>query len=270
MVGFVTTTSANRPVGELLRQWRERRRMSQLDLSIQANISTRHLSFVETGRSKPSRSMILHLAEELDLPLRERNRLLLAGGFAPVYAETPLNSPEMISVREALGQVLSGHQPYPAVVVDQRWNLVDRNSATGLLLRGVAPELLEPPVNVLRLSLHPRGMAHRILNLGEWRAHLLHRLRRQISLTADPDLTELWRELDDYPCDQPEPEISPGPGQIVIPLRLRRGYRELVFFSTMTTFGHPMDITVAELAIEAYFPANPETAAYLQHQHHPD
>ncbi|MEV7010490.1 helix-turn-helix transcriptional regulator [Streptosporangium sp. NPDC051022] len=267
----MTTTSASRPVGELLRQWRERRRMSQMDLAIQANISTRHLSFVETGRSKPSREMILHLAEELELPLRERNHLLLSGGFAPVYAETPLNSPQMASVREALGQVLSGHGPYPAVVVDQRWNLVDRNPATGLLLRGVAPELLVPPVNVLRLSLHPKGMAQRIINLGEWRAHLLHRLRRQISLTADPDLAALWRELDDYPCDQPEPEIErPGPGDIVVPLRLRRGYRELAFFSTMATFGTPLDITVAELAIEAYFPANPETAAYLQHQHHPD
>jgi transcriptional regulator with XRE-family HTH domain len=263
----VTTTitrNAERPVGELLRQWRERRRLSQLALAIQADVSTRHLSFVETGRSRPSRELLLHLAEELDLPLRDRNHLLLAGGFAPVYARTDLESESMAAVRAAVRKVLGGHEPYPAVVVDRGWNLVDANSSAGLLTEGVAPELLAPPANVLRASLHPDGLAPRIVNLGEWRAHLLGRLRRQVALTADLDLHALHEELRAYPCDQSEPEVEvPGPGDLVVALRLRHQGGELAFFSTVATFGTPLDVTVAELAIESFFPADEATAEAL-------
>jgi len=251
-----------RPVGALMRQWRERRRLSQLDLAMQADISTRHLSFVETGRSTPSRAMVLHLAEQLDVPLRERNGLLVAAGYAPVYAETALDDPQLSAVRAAVRQVLTGHEPYPAVVVDRQWTLVDANAGVALLTEGVAPELLAPPANALRVSLHPDGMAPRIVNLGEWRAHLLGRLRRQAAHTADPALVQLYDELRAYPCDQPEVEL-PGSGDIVVPLRLRHAGRELAFFSTVATFGTPLDITVAELAIDAFFPADPATTAVL-------
>ena len=254
-----------RPVGDLLREWRERRRLSQLELALEAEISTRHLSFVETGRSRPSRDMVLHLAEQLDVPLRERNQLLLAAGYAPVYAESPLDSPQMAAVRAAIRQVLAGHEPYPAVVVDRGWNLFDANAGVALFTAGVPRELLAPPTNVLRVSLHPDGMAPRIVNLGEWRAHLLGRLRRQVALTADPALAALQDELRGYPCDQPEPEVElPGPGDVVVPLRIRHGDRELAFFSTVATFGTPLDITVAEFAIESFFPADPGTAAVLR------
>src|SRR5690242_18248462 len=235
----MTTTRPYPPVGEQLRMWRERRRLSQLDLAIQAEISTRHLSFVETGRSKPSREMIVHLAEHLDLPLRERNHLLLAGGYAPVYTETPLDSPEMEPVRTAGRQLLAGLEPYPAVAVDRAWNMVDATASVGLLTEGVAPRLLEPPVNVLRLSLHPDGIAPRIANLGEWRAHLLDRLRRQVSLTADPDLAELYAELEAYPGPDVRDHL-PDPGAIFVPLRLRTERGELAFFSTVSTFGTPL------------------------------
>jgi transcriptional regulator with XRE-family HTH domain len=263
----VTTTAVRlqRSVGELLREWRERRRLSQLDLALQAEISARHLSFVETGRSMPSREMVLRLAEQLDVPLRERNQLLLAGGYAPVFAETPLDSPQMEAVRAAVRQVLAAHEPYPAVVVDRGWNLVEANASVAMFTEGLPPALLAPPTNVLRVSLHPDGLARRIVNLGEWRAHLLARLRRQVSLTADPRLAALHAELRAYPCDQPEPEIDlPGPGEVVVPLRVRVGERELAFFSTVATFGTPLDITLAELAIESFFPANAETAAELR------
>ena len=209
--------------------------------------------------------MVLHLAERLDLPLRERNHLLLAAGYAPVYAETPLDSPPMAAVRAAIRQLLAGHEPYPAVVVDRAWNLVDVNTSTSLFTVGLPPDLLEPPTNVLRVSLHPDGMAPRIVNFGEWRAHLLGRLRRQVALTADRDLAALYDELRAYPCDQPEPEVElPGPGDVVVPLRIRHGDRELAFFTTVTAFGTPLDLTVAELAIEAFFPADAETAAVLR------
>jgi transcriptional regulator with XRE-family HTH domain len=260
----MTATQPLRPVGELLRQWRERRRLSQLDLALQTEISTRHLSFVETGRSRPSRDMLLRLAEQLEVPLRERNHLLVAGGYAPVYGQAALDAPELAGVRAALRQVLAGHEPYPAVVVDRSWHLVDANAPVALFLEQVSPELLAPPVNVLRVSLHPEGMAPRILNLGEWRAHLLGRLRRQVALTADRGLAELHEELRAYPCDQPEPEVEvPGPGEVVVPLRLRHGGRELSLLSIMASFGTPLDVTVAELAIESFFPADPETGRIL-------
>ena len=262
---MTTSHQPRRPVGELLRRWRGSRRLSQFELALEAGISARHLSFVENGRSAPSRDTILRLVEELDLPLRERNHLLLAAGYAPVYSEAALDSPEMSAVREAVRQLLTGHEPYPAVVVDRSWNLVDANESVALFTEGADSELLAPPANVLRISLHPEGMAPRIANLGEWRAHLLGRLRRQVALTADPDLARLLNELRAYPCNQPEPEVDvPGPGDIVVPLRIRYDGRELVFFSTVATFGTPLDVTVAELAIESFFPADPETAAILR------
>ena len=240
--------------------------MSQFELALESGISARHLSFVENGRSAPSRDMVLRLAEELDLPLRERNHLLLAAGYAPVYSESALDSPEMSAVLGAVRQLLTGHEPYPAVVVDRGWNLVGANKSVSLFTEGTDPDLLTPPANVLRISLHPDGMAPRIANLGEWRAHLLVRLRRQVALTADPELVRLLNELRAYPCDQPEPEVEvPGPDDIVVPLRIRHEGQELVFFSTVATFGTPLDVTVAELVIESFFPADPQTAAILRH-----
>jgi len=259
----MTTTVSRSPVGELLRQWRERRRISQLDLSIEADISSRHLSFVETGRSQPSRDMVLRLADTLDVPLRERNHLLLAAGYAPVYGETALDAPQMAAVRQAIRLVLKAHEPFPAVVVDRGWNLVDANATIDLLTAGAAPQLLEPPVNVLRLALSPDGLAPRIVNLAEWRAHLLARLRREIAVSADERLIELLDELRQYPGDQPDVE-PPGSGDVVVPLRIRTDLGELRFLSTVATFGTPLDVTVAELSIESFFPANPETADALR------
>ena len=264
---MTTATVAHpvRPVGELLREWRERRRLSQLELSIQADISTRHLSFVETGRSRPSSDMILHLSEQLEVPFRDRNRLLLAGGYAPVYGETGLDAPQMAAVRTAIRQVIAGHEPFPAVVVDRRWNLLEANSGIAMFTEGADPELLAPPLNVLRFSLHPGGLARRIANLGEWRAHLLARLRRQAALTADPELTSLHEELRGYPCDQPEPDVElPGPGDVLVPLHMRHDDQELAFFSITAVFGTPLDITIAEIAIESFFPADPRTADFLR------
>jgi transcriptional regulator with XRE-family HTH domain len=258
----MVATMTQPAVGELLRDWRHRRRLSQLELSIKADISTRHLSFLETGRSAPSRDMVLQLADQLDLSLRERNRLLLAAGYAPAYPETALDSPPMAAIRAAVRQVLSGHDPYPAVVVDRGWNIVDANASLGVLTDLVSPWMLAPPVNVLRVSLHPDGLAPHIVNLGEWRAHLLHRLRRQVEFSGDPDLTALEDELRGYPCDQPEPHL-PGQGNIVVPLRVRHAQGELSLFTTVATFGTPMDVTVAELSIELFYPADERTAEVL-------
>lgn len=212
--------------------------------------------------------MVLRLAEHLDVPLRDRNLLLISAGYAPVYAETSMEEPRMDSVRAALRQVLGGHEPYPAVVVDRHWNLIEANGAAGFLLEGVSPQVLEPPLNVLRLSMHPEGMARNIVNLGEWRAHMLGRLRRHAALTADGALGDLYREMRDYPCDDPEGEPDvPATGQVFVPLRMRlpgpdRG--ELSFFSTIATFGTPVDITLAELAIESFYPADERTAQFLR------
>lgn len=254
-----------RPVGELLRQWRERRRVSQLELSLLAGVSARHLSFIETGRSRPSSEMILRIAERLDVPLRERNALLLAGGFAPAYPEHALGSPPLSAVTTAMRQVLDGHEPYPAMAVDRHWELIDGNTATSIFLEGAAPDLLEPPVNVLRLALHPDGLARRILNLGEFRARLLGRLRRQAEVTGDQRLADLHEELTGYPCHQPAPDVpQPAAGEIVVPLRIRHGDAELAFLTTTTVFGTPLDVTVAELAIESFYPADEATAKALR------
>ena len=246
--------------GHLLREWRQRRRLSQLDLAIAANVSSRHLSFVETGRSRPTREMILHLAEHLDVPLRDRNTMLLAGGYAPAYPERGLAEPELTAVRQALKRVLAGHEPYPAVVVNRWWELVDANAAIGIFTKAAAPELLQPPVNVLRLSLHPDGMAPRIVNLPQWRAHLLTRLHRQAQATGDPRLAGLHDELAAYPGGQ---SGRPAATDVVVPLRYRSDGAELSFLSISAVVGTPMDITVSELAIESFYPADQATAAAL-------
>jgi transcriptional regulator with XRE-family HTH domain len=252
-----------RPVGDLLREWRQRRRMSQLELSLEAEISARHLSFLETGRSQPSREMVLRLAEQLEVPLRERNVLLHAAGYATVFPERPLDDPALCTAREAIDQVLRGHDPYPALAVDRHWTLVASNEATGRLLGGVAPALLQPPVNVLRLALHPEGMAPRTENLSEWRAHLLARLGQQIRISGDPVLVRLLRELRDYPAPE-EIEHEADAAAFVVPLRLASDAGTLAFFSTTTVFGTPVDITLSELAVEAFYPADAATAEALR------
>ncbi len=257
---------AARPVGELLREWRERRRLSQLDLAIQADISARHLSFVETGRSRPTASMIVRLAEQLGVPLRERNTLLLAGGYAPAYPEHGLDAPQLANVRTALRQVLAGHDPYPAVVIDRWWDMVDANSGVALLTSGCAPDLLKPPVNVLRLSLHPGGMAPRIVNLAQWRSHLLTQLRHRARALADQRLADLHAELAGYPAGGDFSGVShPGPGDgVVLPLRYRLGQHELALFSISAAVGTATDVTVEELAIEAFYPADDASARVLR------
>jgi transcriptional regulator with XRE-family HTH domain len=251
-------------VGALLRDWRQRRRLSQLELALEAGVSTRHLSFVETGRSRPSVEMVLLLAERLDVPLRDRNRLLLAAGYAPLYGQRGLEEPEMGPVREAIDSVLAAHEPYPAVVIDRHWGLVAANAPVAFLTEGVAPELLEPPANVLRLSLHPDGMAPRIANLGEWRAHLLERLGRQAVTTGDPALAALHEEIAGYPGGEPAESHDAAAAEIAVPLRLRHGDTELSFISTNTIFGTATDVTLSELAIESFYPADAATAAALR------
>lgn len=252
-----------RPLGDQIREWRQLRRRSQMDLALDAEISTRHLSFIETGRSNPSRDMVLLIADHLEVPLRERNAMLLAGGFAPVYGERALDDPELAAARRAVDIVLRGHEPYPALAIDRHWNLVAANSAVGPLIGSAAPELLAPPVNVLRLSLHPDGLAPIILNLAEWRAHLLERLKRQVAATADTGLGELLDELRSYPAAEGTGSFSEL-GGVIIPMRIASPIGELSFFSTTTVFGTPMDITLAELAIESFFPADEATAQRLR------
>ncbi|WP_068276842.1 helix-turn-helix domain-containing protein [Aldersonia kunmingensis] len=249
---------ATTPTGVLVREWRLRRRLSQLDLAAQTGISTRHLSFIETGRSQPTREMLMRLSEQLDVPLRDRNALLLAGGFAPEYPQHRLSDLPMAAVSEAIEQILRGHLPYPAVVVDRHWNMIDANDAVRTFLDGVAEHLLEPPVNVLRLSLHPEGMAPRIRNLGQWRNHVLERLWHQVATTGDEQLAALHAELRGYPAP---PECStPVAHALVVPLELATDTGEtLSFLSTTTVFGTPLDVTVAELAIESFYPADDVT-----------
>ena len=250
------------PVGDLLREWRQRRRLSQLELACEAEISTRHLSFVETGRAAPSREMVMNLAERLDVPLRDRNTLLLAAGFAPVYRERPLADPVLHAAREGIDLILSGQEPYPALAIDRHWTMVASNRAVPPMLTGISGSLLEPPVNVLRLSLHPDGLARRIVNLSEWRAHLLDRLRRQIDVSRDPVLSALMSELRAYPDgDADAVETDPG---VVVPLRLITEDGVLSFFSTTMIFGTPVDVTLAELAVELFFPADASTMEVLR------
>lgn len=249
--------------GDHLRDWRRRRRISQLDLASDAEISTRHLSFIETGRSVPSRGMVLRLAEVIDLPLRERNQLLLAAGYAPAYPERRLDDPSLTAAREAIGLILKGHEPYPALAVDRHWTLIAANSIVAKLIAGSAAHLTADPVNVLRLSLHPEGLAPRVENLSEWRAHLLDRLRRQIDVTGDAVLASLLAELKAYPhpaSQKPHPDY----GGVAVPFRLKTPQGVLSFFSTTTVFGTPVDVTLAELALESFLPADQETAEALR------
>jgi len=250
------------PVGKLLRRWRERRRLTQLDLALQAGVSARHLSFIENGRSRPTSEMILRIAQQLDVPLRERNVLLLSGGHAPVYPANKLADPPMLAVHQAIEHVLRAAEPYPALVIDSRWDLVASNSALAQLTEGAAPALLEPPVNVLRLSLHPEGLAPLTVNLGEWRAHLLERLGRDIESTADPGLIALREELGGYPSPPPEPGLDTR--AILVPLRMRVRGTVLSLFSTTTVFGTPRDVMLSELAIESFYPADAPSDAFLK------
>jgi transcriptional regulator with XRE-family HTH domain len=258
-------TIRGRKVGAALRDWRRRRRLSQLDLAGRAGVSTRHLSFVETGRSRPSPELLLHLAEHLDVPLRERNALLLAAGYAPTYSETDLAAPALAPVKDALDRVLAAHEPYPAVVVDRRWDVVALNAGVAVLLEGVDERVLGPPTNALRLALCPGGLADRIVNFDEWSAHLLDRLRRQVLATGDAELSALYDELVAYPGVRDHRELVPAeaPPPLAVPLRLRNDGGELAFLSTVTTFGTALDITLAELTLEAFLPADAATAAAL-------
>jgi transcriptional regulator with XRE-family HTH domain len=258
---------ATQAVGDLLREWRQRRRMSQLDLALEAEISTRHLSFVESGRAQPSREMVLHLAERLDVPLRERNVLLVAAGFAPVFRERALQDPALASARRAVDLVLKGHEPHPALAIDRHWTMVASNAAVARLVGGAEPSLLQPPINVLRLSLHPKGVAPRIANLPEWRAHLLERLRRQIDVSADPVLVHLLEELQGYPVAASSPKAATANKQfagVVVPLQLVTDAGTLSLFSTTTVFGTPVDVTLSELALECFYPADAATAGVLR------
>ncbi len=258
------TSSVIRPVGELLREWRTRRRMSQLDLALDVGVSTRHLSCVETGRAAPSRAMLLRLADELDVSLRGRNALLVAAGYAPMFRERTLDDPALAAARAAVDAILAGHEPHPALAIDRHWNLVAANGAVAVLLEGIDASLLAAPVNVLRLSLDPRGLAPRIANLAEWRGHLFHRIAQQIDASGDETLARLHAELragasaagDDAPVD---PVSS-----IAVPFRLRTDAGELSFFSTTTVFGTAVDITLEELALECFFPADEATATAMR------
>ncbi len=258
------TTDSIESVGGLLREWRQRRRFSQLDLAAEADVSTRHLSFVETGRAAASRDMLMRLAEQLDMPLRQRNRLLLAGGFAPAHGERPLAAPDMGEAMAVVEAVLAGHAPFPALAVDAHWNLVSANDAVMAMVAGVASFLLEPPANVLRLSLHPEGLAPRIDNLAEWRHHLLERLRMQADQSGDPWLLTLRSELAAFPFRAgrtPPRPVNP----VAVPLRLRvpEGGAILSLLSTTTVFGTATDVTLSELALECFYPADAGTRAYF-------
>jgi transcriptional regulator with XRE-family HTH domain len=257
----MNTVLAEPTVGNLIREWRTRRSLSQMALASDSAVSTRYLSFIETGRARPSREMVLHLAEQLEVPLRERNRLLMAAGYAPVFPQRSLDDELMAPVREALDRFLEAHQPYPAAIVDGHWNLVAANEGIALMTQGVAPELLEPPANVFRIALHPDGMAPRILNFEEWSAHLISRVRRQAALTGDPEMTQLYEELSGYPGVSLE-HVVDGSAPFLLH-RLRLAGDELSFFSTVTTFGTATDITLAELSLEAFYPADERTKRAL-------
>jgi len=266
---MVTTAHAPKSVsvGELLRGWRRRRRLTQLDLALAAEISQRHLSFLESGRAAPSREMVLRLAEQLEVPLRERNALLAAAGFAPVYSERRLDDPDLAAARRAVERILDGHLPHPALAVDRHWTLVFANAAVAPLLAGANEKLLVTPVNVLRLSLHPDGLAPRIGNFRQWRAHILERLGRQIDASGDAGLLALLEELKGYPVPPgaaPYRAAAEDPlGGIAVPLELKTEHGTLRFLSTTTVFGTALDISLAELAIETFFPADAETAAKI-------
>jgi transcriptional regulator with XRE-family HTH domain len=259
--------AAPQPFGDYLRHWRQHRRLSQLDLAQEAEISTRHLSFVETGRSVPSREMVLRLAERLDVPLRERNALLVAAGYAPMYRERRLDDPAFATARQAVELILKSHEPYPAFAVDRHWNLVAANRMVPVMLAGADPSLLQQgQANVLRLSLHPKGVAPRIANLAQWRNHIFERLRQQIQATGDGTLTALLEELRGYPVPEGAAEVHMEGEHlgVVMPFKYRTDQGILNFISTTTIFGTPVDVTLQELAMETFFPADEATAQALR------
>lgn len=257
----MAVATADDTFGTMLRTWRCARRMSQLELASVAGVSSRHLSFIETGRARPSREMVVHLAEQLDVPIRERNTLLTAAGFAPLYRETPLGAPEMTTARAVIDRLLESH-PYPAIAVDRRWDLVNANAAAFALVEGVHPSLLEPPLNVYRITLHPDGLQSRIVNFEEYAAHMLARLQQQALLSADGDLAALLAEVRGYVGDLP-PSAHVPTAQVLLPMRLRVGDHVLSMMTTISVFGAPVDITLAELTLEMFFPADAETTALL-------
>ncbi len=264
----MAAVSSQARVGALLREWRRQRRLTQLELALDAGVSARHLSFVETGRSKPGRELLLRVTDQLEVPFRARNQLLLAAGHAPAFPERSLQDPELAPVREALDVILSGHEPYPAVVVDRGWNLVAANSAMSALGEWLDPVLLEPPVNVMRAGLHPRGLAPWIVNLGEVRAYFVGRLQRQVAITEDADLAALLDEVVGYPAPEHAHDAAAeaAAGEILTPLiRMRTpDDRELSFFATVVTFSTAVEVTTSELSIELAFPADAATAEALK------
>lgn len=262
-----SASAAGREAGPLLRGWREQRRMSQLELALRAGSSARHISFIETGRSRPSEGMLLRLAEHLDVPVRDRNSLLLAAGYAPRYPQTPLDDPALDALRKGVERLIEGYEPYPALVVDATYNVIAANRGIALLLDSVPDRLLTPPLNAMRLTLHPDGLAPRIRNLREWRGHLLAQMERDIALRRSQPLRELYEEVAAYPrpapaTDRPAHDEEPVPC-LALPLRIEHDGRVLSFVSSVSTFNTPMDVTVAELAIETLLPADPATAKYL-------
>ncbi|MFJ6695063.1 helix-turn-helix domain-containing protein [Streptomyces sp. NPDC091272] len=264
----MTSIAIDKGVGAMLRHWRRSRRLSQLELALRADSSARHISFIETGRARPSPDMVLKLAEHLDVPVRERNGLLLAAGYAPRYAETPLDDPAMGALRAGIDQLLQGYEPYPALVVDGTYTVVAANSGVAMLLGGVAEHLLTGPANAMRLTLHPEGLAPRIRNLPQWREHLLHQMRRQMALARSAALRALYEEVSAYPLppsrqgvDRPvESPYAP----FALPLQIEHEGRVLSFVSSISTFNTPMDVTVAELAVETLLPADAATVAFLR------
>jgi transcriptional regulator with XRE-family HTH domain len=266
MTQLVTASSATKPihVGAHLREWRQRRHLSQLDLAVDAEISARHLSFVETGRAAPSRDMVLRLAERLEVPLRDRNVLLVAAGFAPAFPNRPLDDPALKAARDAINIVLKAHEPYPALAVDRHWNLVSANRMIAPLLEGISADLMGQPFNVLRLSFHPEGLAARTVNLAEWCAHLLERLHRQCEATADPELVKLYNDLKAIPMPARKTPRASAAESVAIPFQMRLGDDVLSFISTTMIFGTPVDITLSEIALETFFPADDFTAAKMR------
>ncbi|MFG3344489.1 helix-turn-helix domain-containing protein [Streptomyces sp. NPDC048018] len=267
----MTTVVTDTGVGPLLRGWREQRRLSQLELALRADSSARHISFVETGRSRPSEEMVLKLAEHLDVPVRERNALLLAAGYAPRFTESTLDEPRLETLREGIGRLLQGYEPFPALVVDGSYTVVAANQGIGMLLTGLPEHLLTPPLNAMRITLHPEGLAPRIRNLREWRGHLLAQMERQIGLLRSESLRALYEEVAAYPLpagadgpdEGPDAHEEPYP-YFALPLRIEHDGRVLSFVSSISTFNTPLDVTVAELAIETFLPADPATVAYLR------
>jgi transcriptional regulator with XRE-family HTH domain len=261
------TGSETAKFGAALRVWRERRRLSQLSLAAEANVSQRHLSFIESGRASPSRAMVIHLAEALAVPLRDRNALLISAGFAPVYKDRSLDDPVLAGAMAAVGRLLKAQEPYPALAVDRGWCVVAANAAVAPLIAPADPELVKPPINVMRLSLHPRGLAPLIVNLAQWRAHLIERLRRQLRASFDPAIERLLREVEAYPAPgraAARAAFGDEFAEVAVPLRIRTPHGVLSFLSSVCVFGTALDVTLAELSLELFFPEDEATAAALR------